>query len=126
MEKATRVAAFLIKYYGAAQHGQSLDEPLHSVTALPRFAVVTVTIDAKTYVIVDIGMRMLTPRELARCQGFPDDYVLDPIGPSGKPLSKAAQIRMIGNSVCPGVAEAIVRANLPELFEQRESEVEAA
>ena len=94
--------------------------------ALPRFAVVTVTIDAKTYVIVDIGMRMLTPRELARCQGFPDDYVLDPIGPSGKPLSKAAQIRMIGNSVCPGVAEAIVRANLPELFEQRESEVEAA
>ncbi|CDO35791.1 DNA cytosine methyltransferase [Novosphingobium sp. KN65.2] len=126
MEKATRVAAFLIKYYGAAQHGQSLDEPLHSVTALPRFAVVTVTIDAKTYVIVDIGMRMLTPRELARCQGFPDDYVLDPIGPSGKPLSKAAQIRMIGNSVCPGVAEAIVRANLPEFFEQRESEVQAA
>lgn len=114
MAKATRVAAFLIKYYGAAQHGQAVDEPLHSITALPRFAVVTVTIDATTYVIVDIGMRMLTPRELARAQGFPDSYVLDPIGPNGRPLSKSAQIRMIGNSVCPAVAEALVRANLPE------------
>lgn len=114
MVKATRVAAFLIKYYGAAQHGQAVDEPLHSITALPRFAVVTVTIDATTYVIVDIGMRMLTPRELARAQGFPDSYILDPVGPNGKPLSKSAQIRMIGNSVCPDVAEALVRANLPE------------
>jgi DNA (cytosine-5)-methyltransferase 1 len=66
-------------------------------------------------VIVDIGMRMLTPRELARAQGFPDSYILDCIGPNGRPLSKAAQIRMIGNSVCPDVAEALVRANLPEL-----------
>lgn len=115
MAKATRTAAFLIKYYGAAHHGQALDEPLHSVTTLPRFAVVTVTIDAVTYVIVDIGMRMLTPRELARAQGFPDSYVLDPLGPSGRPLSKAAQIRMIGNSVCPDVAAALVRANFPEL-----------
>ena len=115
MDKATRVAAFLIKYYGAAQHGQALDEPMHSVTSLPRFAVVTVTIDAVTYVIVDIGMRMLSPRELARAQGFPDDYVLDPVGPNGKPLSKSAQIRMIGNSVCPDVAEALVAANAPSV-----------
>lgn len=114
MARATRVAAFLIKYYGAAQHGQAVDEPMHSVTALPRFAVITVTIDATTYVIVDIGMRMLTARELARAQGFPDAYVLAPVGPSGRPLSKSAQIRMIGNSVCPAVAEALVRANLPE------------
>jgi len=66
-------------------------------------------------VIVDIGMRMLTPRELANAQGFPATYILDPIGPKGKPLSKSAQIRMIGNSVCPAMAEALVRANLPEL-----------
>ncbi|MBX9815381.1 MAG: DNA cytosine methyltransferase [Sphingomonas sp.] len=112
MAKATRVAAFLIKYYGPAI-GQAVDEPLHTATAKARFAVVTVTIDATTYVIVDIGLRMLTPRELARAQGFPDSYVLDAIGPSGKPLSKAAQIRMIGNSVCPDVARALVRANMP-------------
>jgi DNA (cytosine-5)-methyltransferase 1 len=122
MCKATRVAAFLIKYYGAAQHGQALDEPMHSVTSLARFAVVTVTIDAVTYVIVDIGMRMLTPRELARAQGFPDTYVLDPIGPNGKPLSKSAQIRMIGNSVCPDVAEAIIRPNVPAIEVQPEAE----
>lgn len=115
LDRAVQVAAFLIKYYGAAQHGQSPSTPLDTVTSKARFAVVTVSIDAVTYVIVDIGMRMLTPRELANAQGFPAGYVLDPIGPNGKPLSKSAQIRMIGNSVCPAVAEALVRANLPEL-----------
>ncbi|RSU21230.1 DNA cytosine methyltransferase [Sphingomonas koreensis] len=115
LDRALRVAAFLIKYYGNEDGGHGLDRPIGTVTTLDRFAVVTVTIDAVTYVIVDIGMRMLTPRELANAQGFPPSYVLDPIGPNGKPLSKSAQIRMIGNSVCPDVAEALVRANLPEL-----------
>lgn len=54
--------------------------------------------------VADIGLRMLQPRELARAQGFGDDYVL-----TG---SKANQIARIGNSVCPPVAEAIVRANV--------------
>jgi len=78
-----------------------------------RLAVVTVTIDAITYVIVDIGMRMLSRRELANAQGFPRDYTLDPIGPKGKPLSISSSIRMIGNSVCPDVAEALASANVP-------------
>lgn len=122
MERATRVAAFLIKYYGAGDgQSQAADKPLDTVTTLARFAVVTVTIDATTYVIVDIGMRMLTPRELARAQGFPDSYILDPIGPNGRPLSKAAQIRMIGNSVCPDVAAALVRANLPRHAGEQEA-----
>lgn len=115
LDKASRVAAFLVKYYGAgASQVQAADRPLDTVTTLARFAAVTVTIDAVTYVIVDIGMRMLTPRELARAQGFPDSYILDPLGPNGKPLSKSAQIRMIGNSVCPDVAAALVRAQLPD------------
>lgn len=127
MERAVKVAAFLVKYYGSGDgQAQSLEQPMHVVTTLARFAVVTVTIDAITYVIVDIGMRMLTPRELARAQGFPDSYVLDPIGPNGKPLSKAAQIRMIGNSVCPDVAAALVRANLPEARGDDAYEAEAA
>lgn len=71
---------------------------------------VTVTIRGQTYVIVDLGMRMLTPRELSTAQGFPLDYIIDR-GANGKPLSKTAQVRMIGNSVCPPVAAAIVRAN---------------
>ncbi len=52
----------------------------------------------------------LPPRELARAQGFPDSYVLDPVV-NGKPLSKSAQVRMIGNSVCPDVAAALIAAN---------------
>lgn len=123
MDKAVKVAAFLVKYYGSAV-GQEIDKPFDTVTTLPRFAVVTVTIDAVTYVIVDIGLRMLTPRELARAQGFPEDYILDPVVPQlirgkwvNKPLTKAAQIRMIGNSVCPDVAAALVAAN-PPMYEQ--------
>ena len=112
--RAVEVAAFLIKYYGNESDGHGLAAPIGTVTTKDRFAVVTVTIDAVTYVIVDIGMRMLTRRELANAQGFSKDYILDPIGPNGKPLSISASIRMIGNSVCPDVAEALVRANLPE------------
>ena len=68
------------------------------------------TVHGEEYQIVDIGMRMLTPRELARAQGFPDDYVLVPVV-NGKPLSKTAQVRMIGNSVCPPLARALLVAN---------------
>lgn len=124
LTRAQMVAAFLIKYYGAevGQH-QHLDDPMDVVTTRDRYAVVTVTIDAVTYVIVDIGLRMLTPRELARAQGFPDSYVLDPecwyTTAKGNQkfgrLPKNLQIRMIGNSVCPDVARALVRANQPEI-----------
>nr|WP_246347009.1 DNA cytosine methyltransferase [Sphingomonas jinjuensis] len=126
MESATRVAAFLVKYYGTdgeneVAQSQAADRPLDCITTKARFAVVTVTIDAKTYVIVDIGLRMLRPRELARAQGFPDTYVLDPecwyTTASGKQkfgrLPLAAQISAIGNSVCPPVARALVAANQP-------------
>ena len=51
-----------------------------------------------------------SPRELFRAQGFDDGYVIDPVV-DGKPLSKTAQVRMCGNSVCPPVARALVEAN---------------
>lgn len=63
-------------------------------------------------VLWDIGMRMLTARELARAQGFPDSYVLAAPLPGGGTLTGTAQRHKIGNSVCPQVAQAIVRANL--------------
>lgn len=124
------VRAFLIKYYGNEKDGVELREPLHTVPTHDRFGLVT--IHGEDYAIVDIGMRMLTPRELARAQGFPDSYVLDPMvevrrnqqsmkrtrkGPHAPvkwkraPLSKSAQVRMIGNSVCPDLSEALARAN---------------
>jgi DNA (cytosine-5)-methyltransferase 1 len=70
-----------------------------------------VTVDGHEYVIADIGMRMLQPRELYRAQGFPDDYRID-VEFNGKPLTKTAQVRMCGNSVCPPLAAAIVAANV--------------
>jgi DNA (cytosine-5)-methyltransferase 1 len=106
LEGAQRVAAFITKYYSAAEHGQPVDEPLHTTTSKPRFALVTVN----GWPIVDIGLRMLQPRELYRAQGFPTGYVIDGPGPTGKPMTKTAQVRMCGNSVCPPIAQAIARA----------------
>lgn len=101
------VRAFLIKYYGTDQDPQ-LRIPMHTVTTKDRFGLVTVA--GEDYVIADIGMRMLQPRELYRAQGFPDTYRID-IDVAGKLLTKTAQVRMCGNSVCPPVARAIVAAN---------------
>lgn len=110
------VRAFLIKYYGQGV-GQGIGEPFHTVTTKERFGLVT--IKGEPFEIVDIGMRMLTPRELFRAQGFPDDYVIDfEIG--GRALTKTAQIRMCGNSVSPPVAAAIVRANMAGAEAERE------
>ncbi|MEV5021396.1 DNA cytosine methyltransferase [Sphingobium sp. LMA1-1-1.1] len=100
------VRAFLVKYYGAAQHGQEMTEPLHAVTAKARFGLVTVTIAGEEYAIVDIGMRMLSPRELFLAQGFPADYIID-LEVNGRPLTKTAQVRMCGNSVSPVMARAL-------------------
>jgi DNA (cytosine-5)-methyltransferase 1 len=107
------VRAFLVSYYGQGT-GQQLDLPLRSVTTHDRFGLVTV--DGTDYAIADIGMRMLLPRELFRAQGFPDSYVIDP-AVKGKPLSKTAQVRMCGNSVCPPLAAALVRAQFQAVAE---------
>ncbi|MFN8684152.1 DNA cytosine methyltransferase [Paracoccus sp. P2] len=115
------VAAFLDKYYGADQN-QGAGEPLHTLTAKPRFSVVTVEIDGQTYAITDIGMRMLTPREQFRAQGFPDSYIIDR-GADGRTLTKTEQTRMCGNSVCPPLAEALVRANCAHLVVQEERRI---
>ena len=69
-----------------------------------------VMVEGEEYGIADIGLRMLTPRELFRAQGFDDSYIIDPIF-NGKPLTKTSQVRMCGNSVSPYPAAAIIRAN---------------
>ena len=106
------VAAFCVKYYGSGPQGQGVDEPLHTIVSRDRFGLVTVELDGEPYTVVDIGLRMLQPRELARCQGFGDDYIL-----MGTKRSKVAKI---GNSVCPDVAEALVAAQFPELARRAE------
>jgi DNA (cytosine-5)-methyltransferase 1 len=109
------VRAFLLKYYGSADHGQILDEPLHTVTSLARFGLVTIA--GEDYQIVDIGMRMLEPRELFNAQSFPEDYIIDRDF-DGNRYSKAAQVARCGNAVPPAFSEALVRANMPELCGQ--------
>lgn len=71
-------------------------------------------INGEQYFISDIGMRMLTPRELYRAQGFPEDYIID-FDVNGKEYPRSAQIARCGNAVPPPFAEALVRANLPEM-----------
>lgn len=105
------VRAFLIKYYGQGI-GQDIKEPLDTVTARDRFGLVT--IEGVDYQIVDIGLRMLEPRELYGCQGFPDDYIIDH-DYTGKTYPRSEQVRRCGNAVCPPIPAALVRANLPEL-----------
>ncbi|BDU72941.1 DNA cytosine methyltransferase [Mesoterricola silvestris] len=106
------VAAFISHYYGQGTTAQDPGDPLHTVTTLARHGLVTVDIDGETYVITDIGMRMLAPKELGRAMGLPEWYDL-----SG--FTKRDQVKMIGNMVPPGLAQALVDAVLrprPELF----------
>lgn len=104
------VHAFLMAYYGTDQYSR-LSDPLATMTTKHRFGLVTV--HGQPYQIVDIGMRMLEPRELANATSFGPDYILDPDF-EGKPLTKTDQVWMIGNAVCPAVAEALVRANFQQ------------
>ena len=104
------VQAFLVKYFstGAAK---SVNEPLDTVTTKDRFALVT--IHGEEYIITDIKMRMLQPRELFNAQGFPSDYIIDHDA-DGHPYVKSKQVARCGNAVTPQVPAALVRANLPE------------
>lgn len=117
VDKSRLVAAFLIKYYGT-DAGQDINEPLHTVTTKDRFGLVK--IEGEDYKIIDIGMRMLEPHELFKAQGFPEDYIIDH-DYEGKPYPKTAQVARCGNAVPPPFAEALVRANLPELCISKKS-----
>jgi DNA (cytosine-5)-methyltransferase 1 len=101
-----------MKYYGEGC-GSGCEDPVATLTSKDRMGLITVQVQGEPYVIADIGMRMLTPRELFRAQGFSDEYVIEPEG-NGKRITKQDQVRLCGNSVCPPIAEALVRANLVE------------
>jgi len=105
------VRAFLIKYYGQGV-GQETKEPLDTVVSKDCFGLIV--IDGMEYQIVDIGLRMLEPHELYAAQGFPDDYIIGR-DLEGKKVTKTEQVKRCGNAVPPPFAEALVKANLPEL-----------
>lgn len=104
-DRSGRLYSFMMKYYGSGANASSLNDPLHTITSVDRMGLVTVR--GEMYRVVDIGMRMLEPHELLRAQfgRFADSCSLDGV------RTKRDKIRLIGNSVCPEVAEAIVRVN---------------
>lgn len=103
--KALRVAAFLMSYYGTDNMSDPRD-PLPTVTTKDRLALVTVYYHGTPYVIVDIKLRMLEPKELYSAQGFGPHYIFTH-GHDGRKFSKSAQVRMCGNSVSPYPAAAL-------------------
>lgn len=146
------VSSHLVKLRGTCRDGQPVDNPMPTVTAggmhvgevetvlaandyderraeqvkafLNSYGInELVTIDGIVYRIVDIGMRMLQPHELYRAQGFPEWYIIDR-DYRGVKYAKDKQVARCGNAVPPPFAEALVRANLPEMCIP--SEVKAA
>jgi len=101
-QRAAQALAFLREYCGEDSDG-------------------LVTVDGIVYRIVDIGMRMLQPRELYAAQGFPKWYIIDR-DYRGVKYAKDKQVARCGNAVPPPFAEALVRANLPELCAVKEEE----
>lgn len=106
------VHAFLTKYYGTGDSGSACNVPAPTITTRDRFGLVMVK--SVAHEIVDIGLRMLTPREYFAAQGFPDDYVID-VDDEGNAYPRAQQVARCGNAVCPPIPAALVRANLPEI-----------
>lgn len=105
-DHSDEVKEFLLRYYNQGiGHDSDQDTNLDDIGSI--------MINGNQYFISDIGLRMLTPRELYNAQGFPRDYEIE-VGASGKAMSKAKQIARCGNSVPPVFAEALVKANLPE------------
>ena len=109
-EGALRCAAFLIRYYGQGGQLGDLDQPMATSTTKDRLALVTVWLRGQPYVIVDIQLRMLTPRELYNANGFSKTYIIDR-GHDGRVFSKSTQVRMCGNAVPPPLGRAVIEAN---------------
>lgn len=145
------VTSNLVKPRGTCKDGQRTDQPMPTITAggqhvgevrtclavhdynEERAALAAeflhqhgmsefVQVEGVTYRIVDIGMRMLQPKELYAAQGFPSWYVIDR-DYRGNTYSKDKQVARCGNAVPPQFAEALVRANLPELCTNRDQQV---
>lgn len=114
LERAHQVSQFLFAYYGS-DIGQTINQPLRTITTKDRFALVTVLHDNR--VLMDIHLRMLDPDELKRGNGFPDDYDISHDTFWHK-LPIHEQVAKIGNAVVPVMAEAIVSANCPYLYEK--------
>jgi DNA (cytosine-5)-methyltransferase 1 len=120
-ERGLRVAAFLMRYHGDGGQWADLREPCTAITTKARLALVTVVIEGKSYIIVDIGLRMLEPDELKIATGFQRGYILNR-GHDGRIFPKSKQVKFVGNAVPPEMIEAVIRA----IYRRRQPERLAA
>lgn len=111
---ALRCAAFLLQYYSEGGQWSDLRDPANSITTRDRLALVTVWIKGDPYVVVDICLRMLTPRELANATSFPPQYILSH-GHDGRVFTKSQQVFFIGNAVPPLLQQAVTAANYSDM-----------
>lgn len=116
-------AAFLTQYHGEGAN-YCVRDSCRTIDTNDRYGLVVTTLRSQTFVLADIFLRMLTPEELFLAQGFPKGYIIDR-APDGRRFTKDQQLEMVGNSVCPQVAEALVRANVPEMIARREPRLPA-
>lgn len=89
------IEPFLISYYGT-DNISPVCNPVPTVTTKDRFGLV-MTAHGPAY--IDILFRMLMPRELARAQGFPDDYKFKG--------NREQVVKQIGNAVPRRLARAL-------------------
>lgn len=108
-DRSDQVLPFLTRYYGTPTGSDVRRNPLPPAIHHDRLALVKVA--GRLHRVTDVGLRRLTPRELATANGFPRSYILD-AEVDGKPLTPTDQVRLIGNTVCPVMAEVLGRANV--------------
>jgi DNA (cytosine-5)-methyltransferase 1 len=113
-EGALRCAAFLLEYYSEGGQWSDLRQPMNTITTRDRLALVTVWIKGDPYVVVDICLRMLVPRELANAMSVPPQYILTH-GADGRVFTKSQQVNLIGNMVPPLLQQAVTAANYSDL-----------
>lgn len=108
------ILGFLQHYYGTGGQDQSLADPLGALTAKARHGLVTVKVGRDTYVITDIGMRMLEPEEGAAAHGFAKGSLPDTIELDGKTvrLTKTQKYHLVGNSVPPRMVQLLAECNV--------------
>ncbi|WP_234892386.1 DNA cytosine methyltransferase [Agrobacterium vitis] len=117
------ILGFLQHYYGTGGQDQSLADPLGALTSKARHGLVTVKVGRETFVITDIGMRMLEPEEGAAAHGFAKGALPDTIDLDGKTvkLTKTQKYHLVGNSVPPHMVRLLAECNV-----RRELVLEAA
>lgn len=109
------VSAYLVRYHGSEKGGRDIEEPIGTLTSKDEYALAMTVINGESYCVVDILLRMLSPRELYLAQGFPPSYIIDR-GADGELFTVAEQVSMCGNSVSPILGCVIIKANYQPVF----------